>query len=235
MFTMAFPWLICFTRKRGFKPAMLNKCIECIESIFKEKKINSFSLQLQAVRQQLCRRRPTPPSHTRALVRIYFLTNIYNEWAHMNKSVFLQVARSAAPRAATCSSTTCPRSLGTPSWCRCSSPSATSSAPRCSSTAPPTRASASASSASTTRRAPRRRSRRWTDSRSGWSDWRFSWKGQKIRQSRTRRWLQGNWPQKPIGPWIKFKVNPLLGLLCCCDNFFFLQTLMPLDREREIK
>ena len=48
-----------------------------------------------------------------------------------------------APRGATSSSTTCLRSSGTPSWPRCSCPSATSSAPRCTSTAPPIRASAS--------------------------------------------------------------------------------------------
>ena len=48
-----------------------------------------------------------------------------------------------APRAATCSSTICPKSSGTQSWLRCLCPLATSSAPRSMSTAPPTRASAS--------------------------------------------------------------------------------------------
>lgn len=83
------------------------------------------------------------------------------------------------PRAATSSSTTCLRSLATPNWCRCSCRSATLSVRRYSSTARPIRASASASSASTTRPVLKRRSRRWTDSRSAWSALKCSLRGRR--------------------------------------------------------
>ena len=64
-----------------------------------------------------------------------------------------------AQMVATCSSTTCPMTSPTRTWCRCSRHSVPSSAPKCSSTKPPASASALVSSPSTTqsrRRVPSR-------------------------------------------------------------------------------
>ncbi len=139
------------------------------------------------------------------------MTLFWKRTKNFGHSCYLfQDVPSADLKGATCSSTTCPRSLEMRNSCRCSSPLATSSAPRSSLTVPPTRANALALSALTIPPAPRRPSGPWMASRLEWRGSRSSSKGLRMPIVLTR-WHNGYHSMKKC--WRTQKEKLFIGMI----------------------